>query len=81
MEDARRDQVEDEMLLSDLDGVASVVAAVEAGHDLDLLREQVHDLSLAFVAPLGADHNDIRHSTAKLAAEPNSLRRGRGGGF
>jgi hypothetical protein len=62
MEDARRDQVKDEMLLADLDGVAGVVAAVEAGHDLDLLGEQVHDLSLAFVAPLGADHDNVGHA-------------------
>ena len=47
--------------LADADGVAGVVAAVVAGHDLDLLREQVHDLALAFVAPLGADDHDVGH--------------------
>ena len=62
MEDAGRDQMEDEALLAHLDGVAGVVAAVVAGHDLDLLREQVHDLALAFVAPLGADHHDVWHA-------------------
>ena len=61
MQDARRDEMEDELLLAHLDGVAGVVAAVEAGHDLDLLREEVHDLAFAFVAPLGAGHHDVGH--------------------
>ena len=36
------------------DRVAGVVAAVVAGDDLDPRRQEVDDLALAFVAPLGA---------------------------
>jgi hypothetical protein len=65
MEDAGGNQVKDEALLAHLDGVAGVVAAVETSHDLDLLREEVHDLSLTFVAPLGADHHDVGHERGR----------------
>jgi hypothetical protein len=41
--------------------VAGVVAAVVAGHHLHLLREEIDDLPLAFVAPLGARYDDIGH--------------------
>ncbi len=41
--------------------VAGIVAALEAHHDVGLLGEPVDDLALAFVAPLGADHDHIRH--------------------
>ena len=55
IEDARRDQVELELLAVAHDRVAGVVAALEADHEVGLLGEQVRDLSLSFVAPLGAD--------------------------
>jgi hypothetical protein len=35
--------------------VAGVVAALEADHGIRPLSEQVRDLPLPFVAPLGAD--------------------------
>ncbi|GBD47193.1 hypothetical protein METY_0406 [Methylopila sp. Yamaguchi] len=41
--------------------MARVVAALEADDDVRLLREPIDDLALAFVAPLGADHDDVRH--------------------
>ena len=44
-----------------LDGVAGVVAALVADHHVGLLAEQVDDLAFAFVAPLGADHDENRH--------------------
>src|SRR5829696_8367757 len=45
----------------DDEGVAGVVAALEAHDHVGLLGEPVDDLALALVAPLGADHHDIRH--------------------
>ena len=54
IEDARRDQVELELLAVAHDRVAGVVAALEADHEVGPLGEQVGDLPLAFVAPLGA---------------------------
>jgi hypothetical protein len=61
MEDAGRDQMEDEPLLPDEDRVAGVVAAVVAGHHLHLVGEQVDDLTLPLVAPLGAGDDDVGH--------------------
>ena len=43
------------------DRVAGVVAALKADHDVRLLGEQVGDLSLPFVAPLGADYDETGH--------------------
>ena len=58
----------------DVDGVAGVVAALIARDDREVRRQQVDDLALAFVAPLGAQHCDVhdccilpRYSMAALA--------------
>ena len=48
-------------LAVDHQGMAGIVAALEAHHDLGPLGQPVDDLALAFVAPLGADHRHIRH--------------------
>ena len=45
----------------DHQGVAGVVAALETHDDVGLLGEPVDDLAFAFVAPLGADHDNICH--------------------
>src|SRR5215470_11248268 len=41
--------------------MACIMAALEADHDVGLLGEPVDDLALALVAPLGTDHDHIRH--------------------
>jgi len=38
--------------------VAGVVPALEARHRRGTLGEQIDDLALAFIAPLGADDDD-----------------------
>jgi hypothetical protein len=53
--------VELELLAVADDGVAGVVPALEADHDVGLLREQIHDLALALIAPLGPDYHHSRH--------------------
>ena len=47
--------MEDELLAVADDRVAGVVAALEAHDHVRLLGEQVDDLALALIAPLGAD--------------------------
>ena len=37
------------------------MAALKADHDIGLLGQPIDDLALAFVAPLGADHDNIGH--------------------
>ena len=51
--------MEDEGLVAVDDGVAGVVAALVAGHDVEPLRQQVDDLALPLVAPLGADDQTV----------------------
>ena len=41
--------------------VAGIVAALEADHDVGLLRQPINNLAFALVAPLGADHDNIGH--------------------
>ena len=60
-EDAGGHEVQDELLAADEDGVAGVVAAGGADHEVGALRQHVDDLALAFVAPLGADEDGIGH--------------------
>jgi hypothetical protein len=57
VQDARRDQVQDGLLAIDDQRVAGVVPALEAHHGIRPLGEQVDDLALALVTPLGADHD------------------------
>jgi len=59
MQEPGGNEVEDELLAVHDDGVAGVVAALEADQQIGLLAEDVDHLSLAFIAPLGADHDDV----------------------
>jgi hypothetical protein len=62
IEDAAGDEVELELLPVAHDRVAGVVAALEADDRVRVLGEQVDDLALALVAPLGSHHDDARHT-------------------
>ena len=61
VEDPGRHQVKLPRLAVADDRVAGVVAALEAHDGIGPLGEQVGDLPLAFIAPLGADDHDSRH--------------------
>ena len=78
VEDARRDQVELERLAVADDRVAGVVAALEAHDDVGPLGEQVDDLALALVAPLGADDHDAWHGPQSVGSRELGLLRGAG---
>lgn len=69
VEDSRRNEAEDELSVAYADGMARVVAALIAGDDVEMRREYVDDLTLAFVAPLGAHYNDVFHFSP-LARKP-----------
>jgi hypothetical protein len=66
VEDPARDQVELPLDVVADDRVAGVVAALEADHEIRVLREQIDDLALALVAPLGAHDHDAGHSRASV---------------
>ena len=63
---ARRQQRELVGVVADHDGVAGVVAALEAHHHVGAVGQPVDDLALALVAPLGADHRDVGHGLSDL---------------
>ena len=48
-------------LIAHHQGVAGVVAALEADHHIRTVGQPVDQLALALIAPLGADHGDIGH--------------------
>ena len=61
IEDAGRHEVELERAVLIHDGVTGVVAALISNDHVRLLREEVGDLSLALVAPLGSDDGGHGH--------------------
>ena len=63
VEDPRGNLVEDELLLTHVDGVTGVRPALIASDEVDVLRKDIDDLSLTLVAPLAADDD----STATFA--------------
>jgi hypothetical protein len=58
VEDPGRDLMEDEVLLTHLYRMSGVGAALIAGHHIHFLRQDVDDLPLPLVTPLGADDDD-----------------------
>jgi hypothetical protein len=58
---ARGNELEREGLPVDHQRVPRVVAALVADHQVHLLGEEVGELALALVAPLGSDHDGCRH--------------------
>ncbi|GAC1355955.1 MAG: hypothetical protein NVSMB3_01770 [Acidobacteriaceae bacterium] len=54
-EDAAGDELEHELPALDDDGVTGIVPASVAGDDIELLGEDVDDLSFALIAPLGTE--------------------------
>ena len=59
--DARRQQRQFERLVVDLECMAGVMPALKTHHHVGAFRQPVHNLTLAFVSPLGADDCNIRH--------------------
>ena len=59
VQDAGGNQPQDGLLAVDDQRVAGVVAALEAHHAGDAVGQQIDDLALAFVAPLGADDDHV----------------------
>ena len=70
MQDARGDQMKDEFLAVHHQGVAGVVAALIPHHHPGPLGQEVDDLPLAFVTPLGAHHHYVRQCFVLLFTNP-----------
>ena len=59
MQDAGRNQPQDELRAADVHRVAGVVSALIARDDREMRREQVDDFAFAFIAPLRTEHREI----------------------
>src|SRR5207249_1208372 len=46
----------------DMDGVPGIISSLRADDDLSLLRQDINDFAFAFIAPLGAHQDCIRHN-------------------
>src|SRR5690606_5185662 len=69
-EDSGRYQMQHGLLAADHQRVPGVVAALEPHDGLRSLREHIHDCTLSFVTPLGADHDDVAsHVTLSRATK------------
>ncbi len=80
VEDARGNQVEHELLSAHVDRVPGVVPALIPADHREMRRQQIDDLALALVAPLGAQHcnvhlNEVR---SRLNSERHARRRAAG---
>ena len=60
-EDSGGQEVQRVLFAVDHDGVSGVVASVELDDEVGVLAELVSGLAFAFVAPLGAEHDDGGH--------------------
>src|SRR5580704_6255313 len=67
---AAGNQLKDELLTVDDDGVSGIVSASVARHNREVLRQNVDDLPFALVAPLGAhDHRSLTFFHFQLRKE------------
>ena len=58
------------------DGVAGVIPALAAHHDVGFGGKDIDDFPLAFIAPLRADQNRVRHDCFGQKFCPDALGRG-----
>jgi hypothetical protein len=56
MNNSRRQKTKNESPVAHINTVTGIVPALIARNDIKPIRQQVDDLSLSFIAPLGADY-------------------------
>ncbi len=78
MQDARRDLVQDERIVADVDGVTGVRPTLVAHHPVGALGDDVDELPLPFVAPLGADDHHGTRLGIEHGVRPVGVRNGAG---
>ena len=59
VQDAGRQQAQDELAARRVHGMTGVVASLVSGDDREVRRQEIDDLALAFVTPLCAQHGDV----------------------
>ena len=63
VENPRRNQVQDGLSSLDHQGVSRVVPSLETDDHIRLSGEEIYDLSLSFIPPLGADYDYLCHGS------------------
>ena len=58
-QDTGRDQMKRRSPAVNHQGMAGIVSALEANNGRDLVGQQINNLTLAFITPLGAQHNNV----------------------
>jgi hypothetical protein len=71
MQNARRNQMQDELRPFHINGVSSVVPALVPRDSREMRRQHVDDLPLAFVAPLRAEHCDVCGHAGYIVIRPS----------
>ena len=61
MQDSRWDQVQDKFFIFHHQRVAGVVASLKSDNVIGRLTQEINNLTLALVAPLGSNHNYVCH--------------------
>ena len=64
LEDPRRNQVKNELLVTHLHRVTRVGPALVADDHIEVGRQRVDDLPLAFISPLDANHTEVLSARA-----------------
>ena len=75
MEDAGRDEAQDELGAVDIHRVAGVVSTLIPRDDGKVRRQQIDDLPFAFIAPLSAENRKIHIERTKILPSDDSTGR------
>ncbi len=60
-QDSARNQLQDELLVADKHGVAGIVSALIARHNVEAVGEKIDNLAFTLVSPLGSQDDNVSH--------------------
>jgi len=62
VQDTGRNQVEYHFFISDNKGMTCIVSALKTDYIVSIFGKDINYLTFSLIAPLGSNHNNIRHS-------------------
>jgi hypothetical protein len=62
MQYSGRNKMENHFLIPDNEGMPRIISALETDYVVSIFGKNINDLAFSFIAPLGSDYNNIRHS-------------------
>ena len=77
VQNAGRDQAQHELLSVHVHGVSRVVTALIARNDGEMRRDEVDDLSFAFVAPLRTEDREVHERSDSTSTRDHTFDRGK----